>query len=346
MMRRIASVFSLSNLIRAAVPVALAISGALVAPAFTALDTPLKAASSEGCEGGGFSIVLPGGTVLEGELDTTVPAASLGTSFLVKGKYVEFEVVSATFGINNYLFTGAANPRDITGGVRTIVYARKTPNHRGLTLTSRLTVEAAEGDIELNRTGAGLSMKIQAKDCANGGLFQMEVERGDGTTTDITHVLNTAAPGTATQMTAFYFDNPNFRAREGDTVPYKDTTVVVTARVNFGNDFSPKFVGRDSPQVAARQLQGCQPNQIQKRDGTFVNVDHCGGVSVWRVSSGGRMGAVFGEDAIEVAPPATICTHQCQAQNRVRGQSVKLGFPFPVPDTSRLKPRFPAGFVP
>jgi hypothetical protein len=36
-------------------------------------------------------------------------------------------------------------------------------------------------------------MKIQAKDCANGGLFQMEVERGD-TATDITHVL-TRRPG-------------------------------------------------------------------------------------------------------------------------------------------------------
>jgi hypothetical protein len=229
--------------------------------------------------------------------------------------------------------------------VRTIAYARKTPDHRGLTLTGALSVEPSDTDIVISRTGPGLSMKIQAKDCANGGLFQMEPSRGDGTATDITHVLGTAAPGTATQTTAFYFDNPNSRAREGDTVPYKDTTVVVGARVNFGNDFSKKFVGRDSPQVAARQLQGC-PNQIQKRDGTFVNVDHCGGVSVWRVSSGGRMGAVFGEDAIEVAPAAAISTHQCQAQNRVRGQSVKLGFAFPVPDTSRLKPRFPAGFQP
>ena len=254
MMRRIASVFSLSNLIRATVPVALAISGALVAPAFTALDTPLKAASSEGCEGGGFSIVLPGGTVLEGELDTTVPAASLGTSFLVKGKYVEFEVVSST---------------------------------------------------------------------------------------DITHVLASASGSTGSQFTVLYFDNPNFRAREGDTVPYKDTTVVVTARVNFANDFSPKFVGRDSPQVATRIAQGCR-NNILKRDGTTAVVDHCGGVSLWRVASGGRMGAVFGEDATEVAPPATNCTSNCQAQNRVRGQSVKLGFPFPVPDSSRLKPRFPA----
>lgn len=188
-------------------------------------------------------------------------------------------------------------------------------------------------------------MKIQAKDCANGGLFQMEPQRGDGTATDITHVLATAQAPTGTQFTVFYFDNPNFRAREGDTVPYKDTTVVVTPRVNFANDFSSTFVGRDSPQVATRIAQGC-PNQIQKRDGTFVTVDHCGGVSVWRVSSGGRMGAVFGEDAIEVAPPATACTQNCQAQNRVRGRSVKLGFPFPVPDTSRLQPRFPAGFTP
>jgi hypothetical protein len=58
------------------------------------------------------------------------------------------------------------------------------------------------------------------------------------------------------------------------------------------------------------------------------------------------MGAVFGEDATEVAPPATNCTQNCQAQNRVRGRAVVLGFPFPVPDTSRLQPRFPANFQP
>ena len=63
-------------------------------------------------------------------------------------------------------------------------------------------------------------MKIQAKDCANGGLFQMEPERGDGTATRITHTLG---------ADAFYYDNPNFRAREGDVVPYKDTTATVSA---------------------------------------------------------------------------------------------------------------------
>jgi len=342
-MHRLVRVRTSSVWLRAAAPVVLALAGGFFITPFTSMETPLQAASSEGCEGGGFSIVLPGGAIVTDA--STVPAASLGTSFLVKGKYVEFTVVSSTFGIVNYLFTGAPNALDITGGMRTVVYARKTPDHRGLALTSNLSVEPKDTDIVISRTGPGLSMKIQAKDCANGGLFQMEPQRGDGTATDITHVLATAQAPTGTQFTVFYFDNPNFRAREGDTVPYKDTTVVVTPRVNFGNDFSPKFVGRDSPQVAARQLQGC-PNQIQKRDGTFVTVDHCGGVSVWRVSSGGRMGAVFGEDAIEVAPPATNCTSNCQAQNRVRGRSVKLGFPFPVPDTSRLKPRFPANFIP
>ena len=319
-------------------------SGSVWTPA-TSFVAPLHAAVAAGCEGGGFSVVLPDGTTLSGAQGVSVPAAALGSSFLVKGRYVEFEVVSSTFGIVDYTLTGAPNALDITGGVRTRVFARKTPDHRGLVLTDAMTVELKDTDIVVDRGGPGLSMKIQAKDCANGGLFQMEPVRGDGATTDITHVLATARAPEGTSLTVFYFDNPNFRAREGDVVPFKDTTVRVTPRVNFANDFSPQFVGRDSPQVATRIAQGC-PNRIQKRDGTFVTVDHCGGVSVWRVASGGRMGAVFGEDATEVAPPATVCTQNCQAQNRVRGQAVVLGFPFPVPDSSRLQPRFPAGFQP
>jgi hypothetical protein len=252
---------------------------------------------------------------------------------------------TATFGIVDYAFTGAPNPLDITGGVRTVVFARKTPNHRGLALSRAMEVELKEENLVIEREGSGLSMKIQAKDCAQGGVFQMEPERGDGATTDITHVLASAAAPDGANLTVFYFDNPNFRAREGDVVPYKDTTVVVSTRVNFANDFSPKFVGRDSPQVAQRIPQGC-PNEFRNRQNEPVIVDHCGGVSLWRVASGGRMGAVFGEDAIEVAPPAANCTQNCQAQNQVRGESVKLGFPFPVPDDSRLRPRFPAGFQP
>jgi hypothetical protein len=286
------------------------------------------AASSTGCEGGGFTVLG-----LTGDQTTTVAAAAVPTTFLVKGKYVEFTVVANSFGIVNYTFTGAPNPLDMTGGVRTIAFASKTPDHRGLTLTSGVSVALNGEGLELSRTGPGLGMKLQANDCATGGLFQMEPQRGDGAVTRITHTLGDGV---------FFFDNPNFRAREGDTVPYKDTTVVVPSRINFANDVSPNFVGRDSPQVATRVLQGCVNTvPAPRQPGGTATVDHCGGVSVWDVASGGRMGGVFGEDSTEVAPPSKACTHQCQARDRVRGQSTVLGFPFPVPAASRLQPRFP-----
>jgi len=60
---------------------------------------------------------------------------------------------------------------------------------------------------------------------------------------------------------------------------------------------------------------------------------------VWDVASGGRMGFVSGEDAVEVANPPTDCVSDCQAQNQVRGRLAVLGFPFPVPAGSRLVPR-------
>ena len=42
-------------------------------------------------------------------------------------------------------------------------------------------------------------------------------------------------------------------------------------------------------------------------------------MSQYNVWSGGRMGAVFGEDALEQDPGAGSCTSSCQAQNQVRG---------------------------
>ena len=301
--------------------------------AFAAIATgapSVHAASSKGCTGGGFS-VFGAGSTLSGAGRFTIPIGSLQAPFLVKGKYVEFTVVPASFAVRNYTFTGAANPLDQTGGIRTILFAGKTPDHAGLILSSNAGVELKDTDIELSRTGPGLSMKLQAKDCANGGIFQMEVERSDGRRTRFTHVLG---PG------MFYFDNPNFRVREGDSVPYVtakvNTTVVVGPRTNIANDASPQLVARDSPQVATEVLQPQCATPIRKRDGTVATVQRCGNFSVWDVASGGRMGGVTGEDAIEVAPPASACTSKCQAQNQVRGGAVVLGFPFPVPASSRL----------
>lgn len=292
------------------------------------------AAKSEGCPGGGFVVTgfTNGAQLGTSGLKTTAQAAVIQPTLTVTGRYNSFEITSASFGIRNYAFSGVANAEDLTGGRRTAVWQEKTPDHRGLVLSGPMTVEIDGDSIVLTRTGPGLSMQIQAKDCAAGGIFQMEVERTDGAATRVTHVL---APG------VFYYDNPNFRARQGDAVPFKNTTVTVTPRINIGNDASARFVARDSAQVATRvDDPGCA-NSITTRTGTINVVRHCGMISRWDVSSGGRMGFVTGEDATEVAPPPTVCTHKCQAQNQVKGQSTVLGAPFPVPDTSRLKPNMP-----
>ena len=108
----------------------------------------------------------------------------------------------------------------------------------------------------------------------------------------------------------------------------------VSTRVNIGNDFSSKFVARDSAQVASRVVQADCNTAVP----VTPSVRHCGGVTVWDVASGGRMGFVTGEDATEVANPPTDCVQNCQAQNRVRGRLANLGFPFPAPAGSRLTP--------
>ena len=298
------------------------------------LPAAAQAAKSDGCPGGGYVVTgfTNGAQLGTSGLKTTAQASVIQPKLTVTGRYNSFEIDSASFGIRNYAFTGAPNAEDMTGGRRTVVWQEKTPDHRGLVLSGAMTVEIDGDSISFARTGSGLTMKIQAKDCAAGGIFQMEVERGDGTATRITHVL---APG------VFYYDNPNFRAREGDVVPFKDTTVTVTPRVNIGTDAAPRLVARDSAQVATRVNEPTCANSIATRTGGVNVVRHCGMLSRWDVSSGGRMGFVTGEDATEVAPPPTVCTHKCQAQNQVRGQSVVLGAPSPVPTASRLKPNLP-----
>lgn len=323
-----------------------AIAAMTIVPiATSALPSPVHAAKSDGCEGGGFKLVnlTTNAVVASGAVNQAVAAASFGSGarFGVRGVYNTFDVGLADFSVFDFAFTGAPNPLDMTGGVRTPVFASKVPDHRGLTLTSGIAVELSAGDMVITRTGTGgLTMKIQAKDCAAGGIFQMEVARGDGTRTRIVHTLaqNTGA------LTPFYFDNPNFRAHVGEflgsdctsivTGPPSQFCVKVTNRVNIANDFSKNFVLRDSSQVATRI------NQADCNTATPVSpsVRHCGSVSVWDVASGGRLGFVTGQDATEVANPPTTCVTNCQAQNRVNGRLANLGFPFPVPAGSRLTP--------
>jgi hypothetical protein len=276
-----------------------------------------RAASSRFCEGGRWVLTQQGNTLL------------------VRGTHVRFDVDLTTGAVRNWTLTGAANPGRLVERP-TVIFAEKTPLHGAvLTRTDRLRND--RGDLVLIRTNGRVEVKIQAKDCSQGGVFQMEIEREDGRPTRVRHAL---APE------AFYFDNPNFRQREGDVVPFTNAAgqsqnITITPRVNFGSDTSAKLVGRDSPQAATRVSQPLCSNSIPKRDGTTATVQHCGGLTEWDVLDGGRMGQVMGEDATEVAPPATFCTEDCQAQNQVRGGAVVLGHPAFVPYAYRLNPRTP-----
>jgi hypothetical protein len=276
-----------------------------------------RAASSRDCEGGSWFISQQGNTML------------------VRGRHVYFDVDLQTGGVRNWTLTGAANPGRLVDRP-TVIFAEKTPLH-GAILTRTERFRNDKGDLVLTRTDEVVSVKIQAKDCAQGGIFQMEIENPNAPSTKVRHVL---APET------FYFDNPNFRAREGDVVTFSNAAgetqdITITPRINFAGDTSASLVGRDSPQAATRISHPTCTNSIPKRDGTFATVRHCGGVSEWIVLSGGRMGQVMGADSTEVAPPATFCVKDCQAQNQVHGGAVVLGHPFPVPDAFRLEPRTP-----
>ncbi len=327
--------------LRTAAVVAVTTSALLVG-----LNSPAQAASSKGCSGGSFQLVNLGSgtTVATGGKDrirTTIAAADLGARFAVRGRYAQFDVRADDFAVFDQAFTGAPNPTDITGGRFTPVFASKVPDLQGSALTSDISIELRDESLSISRTGPGVSMKIQAKDCTQGGIFQMEPSRDDGAATRIVHTLATSTtPG----LTPFYYDNPNFRAAIGrfegsgcadpTEGPAGRFCVKVAARVNISNDLSPAFVARDSAQVATRVPQpGCNTAEPLS-----PSVQHCGAVSIWDVASGGRMGFVTGEDAVEVANPPTACVTDCQARNQVQGRLTVLGFPFPVPADSRLVP--------
>ena len=305
-----------------------------------------QAASSTGCEGGGFKVLgAPAGT--------TTQVASPAATFRVQGTHIQFDVVAATFEVTNYTFLPTGNKLDMTGGKALTVWASKEPQHGG-SLTSPVSVGLSGDAVALQRTGAlksgaALDMKIQAKDCAAGGIFQMEVGRADGARTRFVHRLANPS-GTS----PFYFDNAEFAARigqyvtadaDGNTVsctpdpanpnPY---CVKVSQRTNIGSDTAPDFVARDSPQGGAAPDNSTRVNNLECTLGR-TTVKHCGGVSVWDVASGGRMGFVTGEDAVEVANPPSTCTSNCQAQNQVRGRLAVLGFPFPVKAVDRSSMR-------
>lgn len=60
------------------------------------------------------------------------------------------------------------------------------------------------------------------------------------------------------------------------------------------------LIAKDSPEAATQTFQ----------DGT---------TSKWLLQSGGRLGTVYGEDAVEQGGAGSQCTSQCQNRNKIHG---------------------------
>jgi hypothetical protein len=184
-----------------------------------------KGATSAACQGGDFRVILPSGRVLSGYSGWKILPSELPSHsrVLIRGRYIDFEVDVSNLATYNYTLTGASNPLDMTHGVRTPIFEYKLPDLKGQTLdTGELEIQLSPQSGVIRRSGSVAGMKLQFKDCAQGGIFQME----PGQPTTVTHKL---APG------SFYFTNPN------------------TGKINFGNGADVR--GKDSPQVATKLAQ-------------------------------------------------------------------------------------------
>jgi hypothetical protein len=207
-------------------------------------------------------------------------AASSGR-IVVSGVNNRFTIDPSTLGVYDYTLTGAPDPlRMVTKP--TVVFASKVP-----TLTAAQLAGARIKQLEIKDdtlvalfTTNGGKFKIQAKDGAQGGIFQMETEFAGPV--EFTHTLGAGV---------FYFVNPNT-----GKVNFGDGTSAVTS----GTGAHQMLLGKDSPQVATKTFQS-------------------GSVTKWIVQPGGRLGGVLGEDSIELSQGATNCTSQCQAQNQIHG---------------------------
>jgi hypothetical protein len=146
---------------------------------------PASAAKGGICES--FKVVVNGQT-FSGQQDRTINGPI--NSIFVDGTYIEFRVNPNTLAVNHYAHTGVASPRpdkNLPFNGRTPIFASKVPQHHK-TLTGPLTLQINAESLVLQRSGGGQSMKIQAKDCHQGGIFQLEPEPG-------TVEVNTLAQG-------------------------------------------------------------------------------------------------------------------------------------------------------
>jgi hypothetical protein len=248
-------------------------AGLMGAVAFLGAVAALPATSHAAKECGAFTLTIrnAAGQVVRGPIRpdtrTTLSGLPAGSVLTAAGKFVAFRVELNSLTVRDYVLTGAATarPRDRITAVRTPVFASKAPNLGGAVLTGALSVrvdEAGDGGLELKRSGGGKTMKVQAKDCSQGGIFQLEPETRLAETNTLSGARKFAYCFQAAPGGKRYFTNGDVLGYDS---PEGSTTVTQGFSRTAANGIAPGFERR----------------------------------AVWSVMGGGRVGMVLGEDALE-----------------------------------------------
>lgn len=210
----------------------------------TGLATGVALGSGTAYASGGKScigfVVDFNGKTFKGKVERTITdAQARGKSIFVHGTMVNFSLNLDTWQVTNYTVTAASDVTDVD----TVVFASKAPQLASK-LTGSVSLKLSNEQLVIER-GSSTTMKIQAKDCSTGGIFQMEAEPGQTYVHQLAHGFS------------YYEDDL------GRTLAMNGTVIV-----------------RESPELASL---------VSRTDTT----------STWAVSTSGRMGAVFGEDATQ-----------------------------------------------
>ncbi|RDB24087.1 hypothetical protein Hypma_008568 [Hypsizygus marmoreus] len=215
--------------------------------------------------------------------DVKMKNVNPGQTILVRGRHMQFDIDVPTLSLINFTLTGFPNDRRLVSKP-TLIFLSKTPTFQpgalnGLTL-SELEVRADEARLIFK--SAGGKYKFQISDIATGGALQIEPEFSG--TLMLDHVLG---------PDLFFYRDPNL-----NKFLFTDGEGTVTKQQDPIN-YHEMLIGKDSPEATTQMFQS-------------------GTESKWSVQPGGRVGMVFGHDALEPGTGST-CTQQCQDENRIHG---------------------------
>jgi len=156
------------------------IKAALLSVALMITSIVLFSAPAHAKKSCGVYQVTIGNKVFSGKQTTVVPAGPLANKIAhIQGQYTDFYLDLNTFTVLNYKLVKA----------NTQVFDSKTPVVAG-SLNSPMVLKLNNEQMVLERNNDTSDMKIQAKDCDNGGTFQMETDRPGQETNKLAQGIN------------------------------------------------------------------------------------------------------------------------------------------------------------